>query len=614
MISRKILGLVVSGIMGLSLVMAACAPAATPTTPAAPTAPAAPTTPVEDKPQREVVKPTSEAPKYGGTLTTLVSGDITRFDTIWGPPGASPVTLAIEPLWSGDWAKGPAGGYGTSETDWTLRGDDLFAYKTGYIAETTKWTIDESKAEGIITYQLRPGVRYALNPASEASRLVAGREVTADDVIAHMKRTITDPAAYFYRTNPEIRVAQFTKTGPREVTVKLPLDALVTAISRFGDSTGIQPQEVIQKYGNMDNWKNAVGTGAFQPTDYVAASQVVFTRNPNYWMKDPIGPGKGNQLPYLDSVRFLIVPDKSTQHAALRTGKLDTLFAGYGLSWEDALQMRKTTPSLMEIEVPAQGGPTHIRIDKPPFNDVRVRRAMIMSIDLESIRKNLNGGLGQINTFPFNYTKAYSPIYVDPSGPDVPASVKELYVYNPEKAKQLLKEAGYPNGFKTSILLTASGADYYSIYKDMWAKVGIELRLDIRESGAISAILNRNEHESMSTSGWNPYGSFYTLPTFYGEGYPNVSNIHDPFIDKSMANIRKAANTDIVESMRLMRVLIKDYILDQVYAIPVPSAPTYSFWWPWVKNYSGEQFMGYINIRWPQWVWIDQEMKKKMGY
>ena len=148
----------------------------------------------------------------------------------------------------------------------------------------------------------------------------------------------------------------------------------------------------------------------------------------------------------------------------------------------------------------------------------------------------------------------------------------------------------------------------------MWARVGIELRLDIRESGAITAIVNKNEHESMTVSGWNPYGAFYTLPTFYGEGYPNVSNIHDPFIDKSMAAVRKAANTDIVESMRLMRVLIKDYILDQVYAIPVPSAPTYSFWWPWIKNYSGEQFMGYINIRWPQWVWIDQQMKKKMGY
>ena len=89
----------------------------------------------------------------------------------------------------------------------------------------------------------------------------------------------------------------------------------------------------MDKYGDMTNWKNSEGTGPFILKDYVAGSQVIMVRNPNYWMTDPIGSGKGNQLPYLDSVRCLILPDASTRQAAMRTSKIDVLS---GQLWEDA--------------------------------------------------------------------------------------------------------------------------------------------------------------------------------------------------------------------------------------------------------------------------------------
>jgi len=607
--------------MALSLVLAACAPAATPDTPTIPPAPAIPTTlpgtaaqstPVQENLQKETVKPTDAGPKYGGTMNRAESADITRWDAIQHSVMGATLHLTNQGLWSGDWTRGPAGGYGTKETDWAFNQYDRFDLKTGYIAASTKWTVDTAKKEGTIVYQIRRGIHWALNPASEASRLVGGRELTADDVAQSLKRTITDPTAYIYRANPETRSANITKTGPWEVTVKVPLAALITTISRFGDSAYMQAPEVITKYGNTQNWRNSVGTGPFVLTDYVAGSNTFLVRNPNYWMKDPIGPGKGNQLPYLDSVRILIIPDASTRQAALRTGKIDMLS---GFLSDEAEQIKKTSPDLSELETAAGSRLTvaGMRTDLPPFNDVRVRRAMMMATDFNSILKGLYGGRGQILTWPSQLLPGYEDLYLGLDDKEMPASVKELYVYNPDKAKQLLKEAGYPNGFKTSILIASTDADFFSIWKDMWAKVGIDLRLDVRESGVVSAMKINRTYEALALGGGADATMFLTAPHLQGEGEANPSVINDPVINKALEEVRIAMVTKgEAEAMRLYKEMMK-YVLDQAYGIPRPQVPTYNFWWPWLKNYSGETSVGYYES-FAQWVWIDQALKKSMGY
>ncbi len=75
----------------------------------------------------------------------------------------------------------------------------------------------------------------------------------------------------------------------------------------------------------MQDWRNSVGTGPFMLTDFVSNSKATFVRNPNYWMKNPCGPGEGDQLPYVDGVKLLIIPDPATAVSAFRTGKLDLL-------------------------------------------------------------------------------------------------------------------------------------------------------------------------------------------------------------------------------------------------------------------------------------------------
>ncbi|MEK7353902.1 MAG: ABC transporter substrate-binding protein, partial [Chloroflexota bacterium] len=429
----------------------------------------------------------------------------------------------------------------------------------------------------------------------------------------NLKRVTTNPRAYIFLSNPELKVAEITKTGPWEVTVKLPIDALITGISRFGDNQSIYPPEVLTKYGDMENWRNSVGTGSFMMTEYVAGSNAVLSRNPNYWGKDPVGPGKGNQLPYLDNVRLLVMPDASTRLAALRTGKIDYMS---DLGWEDAAQMRKTTPALSQADAgPGGGSKIWMRTDKTPFNDIRVRQAMMMATDFNTILQSLLGGKGQINTFPFGKVQGYEALYLDLNDPDFPQSAKELYTYNPDKAKQLLKDAGYPSGFKTSILITAPQVDNYSIIKGMWSKVGIDLALDVKDTAVYNAIGRDRSYEALSTTGGQgPTATFYLAISLTGQGGANGSMISDPFINDAVAKIRRTAITDMRGAMVQMRELTK-YVIPQAYAIPGVSGYMTHFWWSWIKNYSGEKSMGYYNTNnWPQYIWLDQALKKAMGY
>ncbi|MBI4283945.1 MAG: hypothetical protein HY663_05690 [Chloroflexi bacterium] len=260
----------------------------------------------------------AEKPKYGGTLTMLLTTDPTSFDTAFGNGPTLPITN--EYLMEKDWTKGPAG---TNELffDTSVPAPK---YMKGQLAES--WKIPEV---GVMVYQIRRGVHYALNPQSEASKLVNGRELTADDIVYSVKRVTTMKTAYAYFSSPEMaRAATVEKTGPWEVTIKTPEDP-AQGFNRFFWGVGFWPQvpEVVQKYGDMKEWRNSVGTGAFMLADYVPSSVVTLIKNPNYWDKDPIGPGKGNQLPYIDTLKLLIIADISTQMAAFRTGRLDLAYA-----------------------------------------------------------------------------------------------------------------------------------------------------------------------------------------------------------------------------------------------------------------------------------------------
>ena len=347
--------------------------------------------------------------------------------------------------------------------------------------------------------------------------------------------------------------------------------------------------------------------------DYVPSSQLLYLRNSNYWERDPIGPGKGNQLPYADMVRELIIPDISTTLAALRTGKLDLQT---GIVLTDALGLLKTSPQLQSMKylsnVPYVFA---MRLDKPnlPYSNIKVRQAMLLATDREAFKRDYYGGEAETDIFPVNVnfkgTGAFAPMS------QMPQSVQDLYKYNPDRAKQLLKEAGYPNGFKVTAIVSSAGSDVdeAAVFKAMWAKVGIDLNLDVRDVGTYTNFVTLRNNEDMIyrsiPASWPVM--FYFSP-IRGVSANNPSYINDPpGTDAGIESTFQAMNNDLILNMPHFFQLFKElrpHLLEQAYVIPRPTPYTYTFWWPWLKNYYGQ------SIVFMRYHWIDQAMKKSMGY
>jgi peptide/nickel transport system substrate-binding protein len=604
----KRLAMIFCSLVSLILLLTSCGtttPATTTSTaPTKTTASPTTVTPVTTAPA------SAEKPKYGGTLNITVAPAI----TIWDPTRqiTGIFNLYLNSLWEGDWTKGPAGGYGTKETDWGFGNNDIFGMKAGMIAESWKWSVDADKKQGTIVWQIRPGIRWSLDQNNEASRLVNGREVTADDVVFSLQRAVTWNLGFVFSSNAELRNASIVKTGAREVTITVPYTALYNAITRFGDAIFIVPPEVVKKYTDLSDWKNQVGTGPFIITDYVTDSMCTAIKNPNFWLKNPIGPGKGDQLPYVDKVKVLAIPDVSTRNAALRTGKLDHAVP---LTYDDANELRKTK-NLIEIKSThwqGRGSPYYMRTDTPPFDNLNVRRAMNMAIDRQSVLQGQYGGNGEVFPFPFAYVKEYDAMYYKQA--DWTAEIKAIYTYSPEGAKKLLADAGYPNGFKTQMLVNANSQteqDMATIFKGMWDKVGVNVELVLRDPTTKGNMATNWTHPAMIPDTTGPVAVFPVGNTFTGIRY-NLSIIKDDKINQYFADIRALAITDLQAAMKKYREMTQ-YALTQAWHVPDVVGPQSLMYWPWIKNYSGEITIGYDDATWPTYIWIDQDMKSKMGY
>jgi peptide/nickel transport system substrate-binding protein len=384
---------------------------------------------------------------------------------------------------------------------------------------------------------------------------------------------------------------------------------------RVTDFFRIVPHEVVEKYGDMRDWRTNVGSGPFMFTDFVDNSSLTFVRNPKYWATNPVGPGKGDQLPYADSVKVLILSDLATRQAAFRTGRTDFLGA---VNWEDQPVLTRQMPGVQQMEWGRSGsqGATVMRTDKAPFNDIKVRRALFMALDFQGIAESLYGPEPRILTWPVGYWVEFKDAYLGLDDPEMPDSVKELYSYNPEKAKQLLAEAGYPNGFKSSIIVLGSNEtvmDYYAVLVSYWAKVGVDVAMEPREFAVWNSILQSRGYDQMMYGSYSPISNLHQANSMWGNTLANGSYVNDPKVDEARTRMMALSVKDDPAADKIHKELMK-HVLDQAWTIPYPSPVSYTLWQPWLKNYYGNTSVGYINEpNWVQWAWVDQTMKGSMG-
>ena len=545
--------------------------------------------------------PAHQGPEYGGQLRLMQSTDLNGFDHAVYPQGfLGNVYLVNDTLVVGDWSRGAAG---TGEIDWSLSSQKRIDYTVGELAESF-----DLPEPGTIVFHIRQGVHYSLDPNREASRLVNGREMTADDVAFSLTRHIQSPLSYLRITQQSAaQSTTATATDKWTVTLKTSLYDLDAVWLILGERE-IWPPELIQKYGSITDWRNQVGTGAFTMTDFVPGSSATFVRNPTYWKTDPVGAGKGSQLPYIDGVSMLIISDQSTQLAALRTGKIDMLSQ---LDHDNYVELTQSSPQLLYHKYITGPMMISMRQDKAdlPFSDKKVRQALFMATDYDTLISGFYGGDAEKLAWPLadikGYDKAYMPL------DEMPQEVKDLFTYNPDRAKQLLADAGYPNGFKTKILAASvptSYADFLAIIESMWAKVGVDMSIELKETGAYFNITMSRQYDDLLYGFYVQPGPYAQLLPFRGNNTFNRSWVKDDKVESTYQEIVKYNLVDQAKVDELHRNLMP-YVLGQAWYIPAPGAYMNTFWQPWLMNYHGEVSIGYKPTEWAKYIWIDQSLK-----
>ena len=456
------------------------------------------------------------APEYGGTLTWPANQH---------PPG-------IDPWYDAAWAHHFIGGVneGLAFADWSKSRDIWHGEQgrvltpeniRGSLAES--WSMPDNKT---FIWNIRQGVHW------DNKAPMNGRELDAYDVEWNYHRylglgdfTEDGPSAHAGTfvslsggTQP---VESVTATDKWTVEIRFTGPQLDLLQKMLNNAWVALPREVIEEYGDYKDWRNVVGSGPWRLTDWVEGSSATWEKNPNYRGVDE---KFGNQIPYIDELKSLLMPDIATRLAALRTGKVDImsdLGDTYIQSIDDVATLERTNP---ELEVwPVYGRPSGVFLfnqSMPLMQDVRVRKALQMSVDRETISATYFKGYA--DPTPYGLAGQYNaPGWFWPYD-EWPDELKREYEYNPERAEELLDEAGYPrgaDGIRFKIKLNSFERfepTHPELLMGYFDAIGVATTdLDILKSAEVAPlVLNPDTHEwalSASYYGYFAGSSFFPM-------------------------------------------------------------------------------------------------------
>ena len=542
-----------------------------------------------------------EAPRYGGTLT------FTRINTVHQPHFVSGF---LEKLGMADWG----------------RDRDVTDYRTTYVPiPSLKGALAESwEQPDPLTWiaHIRKGVRW------QDKEPMNGRAFDAYDVEWNYHRLLGLGSGFTERhpwlTTMFAAVESVTATDEWTVVYKLRGPIVGAEKDIFDDNNGwIYPPEVLKMQGadakppglgmpGLEDVTDLVGTGPFMLTDFVEGSSLTFVKNPDYWSDDEKYPG--NRLPYIDELRAVIMPEVATRLAALRSGTVD--FVGsHGDSQIRSIDLienlQRTDPEIELHQFFYRSGNSYRFngqgvLDNPPFNDIRVRKAMQMAIDLETIKSTFFKGYA--STTPEGVISKDVTGYATPFE-DWPEDVKKSFDYDPEGARQLLAEAGYSEGIEATLVPSARfDTTYTELVITYWSEIGVDVEIRVMDEASGFAVLGNPDLALMPQANANR-GGFYYLPYYTSTGN---AGFKDPAYDALVEAIVTATNVE-EQMARVQEANL--YMVKEHWMIWGPEAPMFQARQPWVKGYNGELWLGRQNF-YPVFarLWIDSELKAAMGH
>jgi peptide/nickel transport system substrate-binding protein len=496
---------------GVALGLAACNP--TPprneTQPAATTAPAAPAQPTA-APPAEAPKPTTapaaQAPAPAATTApapTTAPAAVKKGGTLVIAADVNPVGLDPHAVTAFSSVAIYEHLYSSLAT---------LDYKTNKVkpdlAESWK-NVDDRTVE----FKLRPGVKFH-----------GGREITAEDVKYTVDRII----------DPKIAAPLISYLGPGiqaevvdKYTVRLKNQTpYAPLVSVFADRrpTAIVDREVVEKNGDL---KNSVGgSGPFKLVEYTPDVRVVLEKNGDYWEKD---------FPILDRIEFRFITDETARLAAIRTGEADMTV----LKDPKNAKLLKDDKNVNLNDVPSfWRSASPFNLDRKPLDDVRVRQAISYAIDRQEI----------INTVLLGDGVPTGPIPPGEGEWAIPVNAENFptYQYNPDKARQLLKEAG-AEGMKIGIQAAPAYAPDIPTAQVLQAqlkKVGIDLQIQQMEWAAVlQAQRDRNFDLNLTFNTNRPDPDTY-LSVAHSQFSQNWGKYNNPKMDELIEKGRATFNVD----------------------------------------------------------------------
>lgn len=317
-------------------------------------------------------------------------------------------------------------------------------------AVAESWTTNASG--DVWTFKIRQGMKFS-----------NGDPVTIQDVKFSLDRCRAPEATVSWILEA-VKDIQISDDATLVISLLAPSAAFLNDIVLWG--CGIYPEAYVKKVGDEVFAEKPIGSGPFMVAEWVKGQRVVLKRNPFYYGKD----ASGNQLPYLDEVILEEITEDNTRTLKLLAGELDAVTSVPG----SLVDILKKAPELTVVAEAAAGG-NSIGLNQrvPALQDVKVRLALKYATDRQAI----------VDSVFFGYAQpSMSAIF-----PGVWCMTEKYgQSFDLGKAKALMAESKFPDGFKVNMMLGAGNSvseQIANIVKEQWKAINVEVTLEPTESG-----------------------------------------------------------------------------------------------------------------------------------